>query len=422
MKPKTILPFAALSTVPFIMVLGNSMLIPVLPKIRSVLNLTQLQTGFLVTAFSVPAGLVIVFVGILSDRIGRKNVISPSLVVYGLGGVGAALAAVFLERPYAPILAARVVQGIGAAGTAPIAMALAGDMFQSQERSKALGILEASNGLGKVLSPVLGAGAALLAWWAPFVLYAALSIPAATGVWVLSPEPKRKQAQQTPIRDYFSDLGKVLKAKGWSLIACYLAGAVVLFVLFGVLFYFSDLLEGRFKVGGLLKGVLIALPILVMAVTSFLTGLFMQRHRSMLKTATWVGLAIIAGALTALALLQVPLWLGVFTVLVGLGSGFVLPSLNTMVTSAASGRTRGMVTSVYGAVRFFGVATGPPAFGWLMDKGRLAVFVPPAVVAGAAALFVLLMLNQKLLTPPKGEGNSQDRGGDPMQSRQPDVI
>jgi len=414
-KPKTILPFAVLSTVPFIMVLGNSMLIPVLPKIRSVLNLTQPQTGFLITAFSVPAGLVIVFVGILSDRTGRKNVISPSLIVYGLGGAGAALAAVFLKRPYAPILAARVVQGIGAAGTAPIAMALAGDMFQSQERSKALGILEASNGLGKVLSPVLGAGAALLAWWAPFVLYAALSIPAAIGVWVLSPEPKeKKQGQQTPTRDYFADLGKVLKAKGWSLVACYLAGAVVLFVLFGVLFYFSDLLEGRFKVGGVLKGVLIAFPILVMTATSFLTGLFMQKHRTVLKTATWVGLAIISGALAALAVLQGPLWLGVFTVLVGLGSGFVLPSLNTMVTSAASGRTRGMVTSVYGAVRFFGVATGPPAFGWLMDKGRVAVFVPPAVVAGAAALFVLLVLNQKLLSPPNGAGNSQDGGGDLM--------
>ncbi len=403
MKREVILPFAVLGTVPFIMVLGNSMLIPVLPKIRSVLDLTQPQTGFLITAFSVPAGLVIVFVGILSDRAGRKNVISPSLVLYGLGGVGAALAAVLLNRPYLPILAARVIQGVGAAGTAPIAMALVGDMFQSQERSKALGILEASNGLGKVLSPILGATAALIAWWAPFVLYAALSVPAAIGVWTLTPEPaKASQAQQVPMRDYFADLGKVLKAKGWSLIACYLAGMVVLLILFGVLFYFSDLLEGRFRLGGVLKGVLIALPILAMATTSFLTGLFMQTHSTMLKTATWVGLGIIAAALAALTALSGPAWLGIFTVLVGVGSGLVLPSLNTMVTSAASGRTRGMVTSVYGAVRFFGVAIGPPAFGWMMESGRVAVFLPPAVVAGAASAFVLLVLDQKLLTPPKG--------------------
>ena len=92
---------------------------------------------------------------------------------------------------------------------------------------------------------------------------------------------------------------------------------------------------------------------------------------------------------------------------VGLGSGFVLPSLDTMVTSAASGQARGMVTSVYGAVRFFGVALGPPAFGWLMEHGRFVVFVPPAVLAAGAAIFVMLALQLELLKPP-GAG-----GGDP---------
>ncbi len=99
----------------------------------------------------------------------------------------------FLKKPYPVIIAARVVQGIGAAGTAPIAIALTGgDIFQSKERSKAQGLLEASNGLGKVLSPVLGAGSGLLSWWAPFALYAAIAIPAAVAVWVLIPEPKQK--------------------------------------------------------------------------------------------------------------------------------------------------------------------------------------------------------------------------------------
>jgi ACDE family multidrug resistance protein len=85
---------------------------------------------------------------------------------------------------------------------------------------------------------------------------------------------------------------------------------------------------------------------------------------------------------------------------VGLGSGFVLPSVDTMVTSASSGQARGMVTSVFGAVRFFGVALGPPAFGWLMEHGRFVVFIPPAVLAGAAAVFVMFVLKLDLLKPP----------------------
>ena len=46
-------------------------------------------------------------------------------------------------------MAGRVLQGIGATGTAPIAMALSSDIFTSSDRSKSLGLLEASNGLGK---------------------------------------------------------------------------------------------------------------------------------------------------------------------------------------------------------------------------------------------------------------------------------
>ncbi|MGB3843551.1 MAG: MFS transporter, partial [Bacillota bacterium] len=353
MKSENVLPFAVLCSVPFVMVLGNSMLIPVLPKIKAALHLSQIQTGLIITAFSVPAGLVILFVGILSDRIGRKEVISPALLIYGLGGAGAALAGAFLENPYPVIIAARVVQGIGAAGTAPIAIVLTGDIFQSEERSKAQGLLESSNGLGKVLSPVLGAGSGLLSWWAPFALYAAISIPASIAVWTLIPEPKKKQ-EKTPMGHYFQDLGNILKAKGWSLGSCYIAGGVVLMILFGVLFYFSDLLESRFNVAGLLKGIIIAIPILVMSVTSYLVGLFMQTHKNWLKTATWVGLLVIAAALLVSSFITKPLWLGATMAFVGLGSGFVLPSVDTMVTSASSGQARGMVTSVFGAVRFFG--------------------------------------------------------------------
>lgn len=396
------LPFAVLCSIPFVMVLGNSMLIPVLPKIRSVLHLSQIQTGLIITAFSVSAGLVIAFVGILSDRIGRKKVISPALIIYGLGGAGAALAGALMENPYTVILVARVVQGIGAAGTAPIAIALAGDIFQSEERSKAQGLLEASNGLGKVLSPVLGAGSGLLSWWAPFALYAAIAVPTAIAVWVLIQEPKQK-GEKVPISQYFHDLGGILKKKGWSLGACYLAGAVVLMILFGVLFYFSDLLESRFHVTGLLKGIVIAAPILIMSVTSFLVGVFMETHRNLLKVATWVGLFVVAAALGIAALITKALWLGVAMGFVGLGSGFVLPSLDTMVTSAAGGQARGMVTSVYGAVRFFGVALGPPAFGWLMEHGRFVVFVPPALLAGIAGVFVVIALKLELVTPPENK-------------------
>lgn len=400
MDKKLIGPLASLCTVPFIMVLGNSMLIPVLPKIREVLHVSQLQVGLLITAFSVPAGLVIAFVGVLSDRIGRRNVMAPSLLLYGAAGALAGLAAVALRRPYYPIFGARILQGIGAAGTAPVAMALVGDLFQSKQRTTALGYVEAANGLGKVLSPVLGAGAALVSWYFPFFVYAVLAVPAALAVWFLCPKPPQNQKPPS-LRQYLTDLGQTFRQKPGSLISCYLAGGVILFTLFGMLFYFSDRLETVYHYKGLLKGILLAIPVAAMTVTSLTIGTLLQKRDKLLKGSTALGLSLVTASLVLLELVQAkPLWTAAFVTTLGLGNGFALPALNTMVTSAAAGQTRGLVTSLYGAVRFIGVALGPPLIGWLMKWGPRAVYWPVAGLAGLSLLVLLLLLNDRQVRPP----------------------
>ncbi|HOL11161.1 MAG TPA: MFS transporter, partial [Bacillota bacterium] len=148
---------AVLCLVPLIMVLGNSMLIPVLPSIQKELNISVVQVGLLITVFSIPAGIIIPFAGLISDRIGRKTVMFPALLVYGIGGILAGIfAIIFKEKAFPYIIAARIIQGIGAGGTYQLSMALASDLIQSNERSSVLGYLEASNGLGKVISPLAG--------------------------------------------------------------------------------------------------------------------------------------------------------------------------------------------------------------------------------------------------------------------------
>jgi len=81
-----LLPFAILAMVPFIMVLGNSMLIPVFPLLEEELDLSQFQVGLLVTAFSLPAGIVIPFAGALSDHVGRKPLWPPPSSSTGRAG------------------------------------------------------------------------------------------------------------------------------------------------------------------------------------------------------------------------------------------------------------------------------------------------------------------------------------------------
>lgn len=380
---------AALSGVPFIMVLGNSMLIPVLPDIRNSLNLSSVQVSLIITLFSLPAGIIIPVTGFLSDRYGRKAVIIPALIVYGAGGLIAALAAVFFKQyAYVLILAGRVVQGIGAAGTAPIAMALCGDLFKDKERSRSLGSIEASNGLGKVVSPVLGSAVGLLAWYAAFIFFPLVVIPVVVGMWLLVKEPEGRAKQK--LGQYLESFAKVFKDQKGLLLSSYLAGAIALMVLFGVLFYLSEYLEQQYGLDGIPKGLVLAIPVLFMSATSFITGFIIKKKEALMKILVITGLGIMTAALIFLPLAKGVIFYFAAISVIGVSTGLVLPCLNMLITSAATIKERGLITSLYGSVRFFGVAAGPPLYGFLMAKGTGLMFWSSAGLAmtGAVVFFI----------------------------------
>lgn len=77
-----------------------------------------------------------------------------------------------LNDPFMMILIGRILQGVGAAGGAPIVLPLVGDMFRREKDvSATLGIIETSNTFGKVLSPILGSLLAGVLWFLPFSRY-----------------------------------------------------------------------------------------------------------------------------------------------------------------------------------------------------------------------------------------------------------
>lgn len=388
MKAKMRLPFALLCGVPFVMVLSNSLLIPVLPLMKSQMKLTPFQVGLIVTAFSVPAGLTIPIVGYLSDRYGRKIIIVPALFVFGLGGLLAGIAALLFPKPFFWILGARVLQGLGGGGTYQMAMALTGDIFQSSERAKALGLLESSNGLGKVISPILGSLASLIAWFAPFFIYPLLAIPIAISVWVKVKEPESKQ-EQSGAKAYFKQIGQILKNNALSLTAAFLTGFLVLFTLFGLLSYLSDVLEDEYAIEGLRKGFIIAIPVFGMAVTSYLSGAWLQNQAG--KTCKWI--AVIGMGLIAIGLIlpafTINFWLLIAAATsLGVGTGGTLSAINLLITGAAAQRERGMITALYGTTRFFGAAFGPPIFGLLVADHKQLLFIITAIVVAAIGLMV----------------------------------
>lgn len=383
--------FIAIATVPMVLVLGNSMLVPVLPDMQQLLGISKFQSSLVITLFSLAAGLFIPILGYLSDRFGRKPIIIPSLIVYGAAGILAGFGAVW--KSYTVIIIARTIQGLAAAGTAPIAMALVGDMYKGATESKALGLTEASNGAGKVLSPIIGSLLALIVWYAAFFafpVFCGLSLAAV--IWLIK-EPKRDKEPQK-LKAYIQGVGSTLKKKGRWLITSFFAGSLGLFILFGVLFYLSNVLEKEpYNIDGVKKGFVLAIPLLGMVTTSYITGSVIKKNGILMRWLMNIGLICmtVSLALTIFFFKNLYVFIALLTIS-SIGTGLLLPCLNTMITGSVTKEERGMITSLYSCLRFLGVAAGPPLFGWMMGVSDRIVFISVAALSLVALGLVFFLI------------------------------
>ncbi|MDP5274551.1 MFS transporter [Chengkuizengella axinellae] len=383
--------YMTLSSVPIVLVLGNSMIIPVLPDMQRIMNISQFQTSLTITLFSISAGLFIPVLGYLSDRFNRKSIIIPSLIVYGLGGVLAGFAAVW--HSFGLILIARIIQGLGAAGTAPIAMALVGDLFKGGMESKALGLIEAANGTGKVLSPIIGSLLAFIIWYAAFFAFPVFCLISLLAVIFFIKEPKKKK-KPMKLKPYLKKIVVILKKKGRWLVTSFFVGSLALFILFGVLFYLSDLLENKpYSIDGVLKGFILAIPLLGMVFTSYITGSKIKKNGVVIRWLLNIGLmiSVISLSFTIFYYKNIYLFITLIT-LSSIGTGLVLPCINTLITGSVSRKERGMITSLYSSLRFFGVAFGPPLFSWLMSVSHQLVFITVTSLSSITLILVFFLI------------------------------
>ncbi|MFC5653427.1 MFS transporter [Paenibacillus solisilvae] len=390
--------YMALATVPLVMVLGNSMLVPILPDMEHKMHISNFQASLVITLFSLSAAIVIPFAGYLSDRFSRKAIILPGLAIYGIAGIGAGIAAVM--HAYGFLIAARALQGIGAAGTAPIAMALVGDMYKDGNESEALGLIEASNGTGKVISPILGSLLALMAWYAPLFAFPLFCAAAFAAMLFMIKEPPSDK-EPPSVKTYLADIVKLFREQGVWLLSAFVSGSLGLFILFGVLFRLSDLLENKpYHIDGVAKGGVLAIPLLGLVATAYLTGRKIKTKGTLMHKLMLIGLGVMSVSLTAAAFLHTNIYALIgFALLSSIGTGLLLPCLNTLITGSVDRSHRGMITSLYSSLRFFGVAIGPPLFGLIAKRSDALLF---GIVAGLAAGAFFLVLG--CVHPPEKTG------------------
>lgn len=365
----------SLSSIPLVMTLGNSMLIPVLPSMEKKLNITSFQTSMVITVYSIVAIFLIPIAGYLSDHIGRKKVIVPSLIIAGIGGLISGWAAWKLDNAYWVILLGRALQGVGAAGAAPIVLPLVGDMFKNEDDvSTCLGLIETSNTFGKVLSPILGAFLAGFIWFLPFFSFPVFCGISVLMVLILVKSPKKKE-KSIPFKQFFTNVKKTFTEKGKWLYAIFFIGGNLMLVLFGILFYLSEVFETEYGIKDVKKGLFLALPLGALCLSSFIAGKVIKKNRVLMKWLTFGG--IVAAALSIAALwFSIKLWFMISMFLIaGIGIGIGLPCLDALLTEGVEKEERGTISSIYSSMRFIGVAAGPPIIALLMKFSKGWIFV-----------------------------------------------
>ncbi|MCM3699299.1 MFS transporter [Paenibacillus macerans] len=385
----------ALASIPLIMTLGNSMLIPILPEIARALRVTSFQVSMLITVYAVVAILLIPVAGYLSDKFGRKAVIIPSLILAGIGGAVSGVADWFADgiAVYWLILAGRFLQGIGAAGAFPIVLPLVGDLFEDEEEvSHNLGIIETSNTFGKVLSPILGALLGAWIWYVPLLAIPVLCLISLLLVLFLVKEPKERERAK-PLPEFLRAVKEVFKQKGRWLFAIFAIGGICMFLLFGVLFYLSEQLEVKHGLKGVIKGLVLAIPLAALCLASYLTGKKIGKNKILMKWLGVAGLVLATAALFGIGFFNNIYFVIACLVVCGGGIGMVLPSQDALITEGIGKEMRGTITSLYSSMRFIGVSAGPPVMSLLMKRGHMTMFFVIAGVSLAGMLLLLLMVN-----------------------------
>lgn len=395
MEDKKTAEIVSLASIPLIMTLGNSMLIPVLTTIEDELKISSLQSSLIITVFSVVAIFFIPIAGYLSDRIGRKKVIIPSLILTGIGGLVSGLGSMLVEHSYWLILLGRLLQGIGASGAFPVVIPLVGDLFKSEQQvSNALGILETSNTLGKVLSPILGSLFAVIIWYAPFLAIPVLCLIAIAMVGGTVKAPKSADKPK-PFKVFFQDIKMILKEKGKWIFSVFLIGCIIMFVLFGTLFYFSEILESHYHIKGIRKGIIIAIPLFALSGASLITGKKIGENKVLMKWLTLAGMLLLAISLVLLSFEPAVRLFLFYLFIGGIGIGVALPCLDAFITEGIEKENRGTITCLYSSMRYVGVASGPPVFALMMKGSVQLMFLVAAATSIISVLFALWGIKPK---------------------------
>jgi len=181
----------------FLVCLGISLVIPVMPFIKNDLHLTATDMGIMNALFALAQFVASPIIGRVSDKIGRKPVLAVGLLLYMVSEVLFAL-----TNHLWVFNISRIIGGLSAAMVVPTAMALAADITTKRQRAKVIGWLSAAFSGGLILGPGIGGILAGISYKTPFWVAGSLGLLSAIVLVILLPadseiDPNREEVDES---------------------------------------------------------------------------------------------------------------------------------------------------------------------------------------------------------------------------------
>ena len=329
-------------------IMGVSSITPAFPKIVKELNISAKDVGLLITAFSFPGILLVPFLGVIADRWGRKRIIIPFLMLFGVAG-----GLCFFVRDFKLLLILRLIQGIGAAPLGALTVTIIGDLYSRKELIVAMGYNSSIRSIGSAIYPAIGGALAMIGWHYPFIL-PVIAVP--IGFLVLFALKVREPENELHIREHLNIVWKKLRNR--QVARLLVIGIIIFIVFFGsYMTCFPLLLGNSFAASPLIIGLIMASISLIAAFTSSQLGKITRffSERTILK----ISFILYALALLIISLIS-QLWLFFIPVIIfGIAHGMSIPVIQALFAEAAPLKYRATFMSVSGMTFRMGQTLGP---------------------------------------------------------------
>lgn len=380
----------------FIDMIGFGIVIPVLPVYAegSKFNATPTQMSILVGIYSLLQLICAPIFGKISDRFGRKPVLTLSILGTAIGFLITGLAG-----SYWMLLLGRIIDG-ASGGNIATGMACIADVTTKENRSKAMGLIGAAFGLGFMIGPAMGGVLGKISPSLPFFVAAGMALVNCILVAVRLPETLTPEVRARVKENV--GLGEVFAHGRGGMISMILASQFASIVGFSIMTsLFALFCEKRF-------GYDIAQTGWIFFYVGFL-GVVMQGGvlRRLLRRPIEKQLAVTGAAILAISMYFLPTTppsLGMLLLVctgISIGNSLVIPTMNGLASRTSDAHTQGRVLGLIASAGSLGRFIGPLIAFHLLHFDATGQYARTSFLASSGILILATLFILSIKTAPK---------------------